>query len=67
MIDVPLIDELREVRRRLAEACGCDMARYVAMLRARATGPDPRAASRAAESEPQRDAAPTRQAGPAVK
>jgi len=32
MIDVPLIDELREVRRRLAEACQGDVVRYAQML-----------------------------------
>ena len=33
MIEIPLIDELREVRRRLSEACGNDAARYAEMLR----------------------------------
>jgi hypothetical protein len=33
MIEIPLIDELREVRRRLAEACQGDVARYAQMLR----------------------------------
>ena len=32
MIDIPLIDELREVRRRLSEQCGCDAERYATML-----------------------------------
>ena len=32
MIDIPLIDELREVRRRLSEQCGCDAGRYAKML-----------------------------------
>ncbi len=33
MIDIPLIDELREIRRKLAEACGSDPNRYADMLR----------------------------------
>ncbi len=33
MIIVPLIDELREVRRRLAESCQGDVIRYAQMLR----------------------------------
>ena len=33
MIEIPLIDELREVRRRLSEECGNDAARYAEMLR----------------------------------
>ena len=32
MIDVPLLDELREIRRRLSEAVGCDAERYAATL-----------------------------------
>jgi hypothetical protein len=32
MIDIPLIDELRETRRRLAEQQGNDVQRYAAML-----------------------------------
>ena len=37
MIEIPLIDELRETRRRLSEACGNDVARYAEMLREVAT------------------------------
>jgi hypothetical protein len=37
MIEIPLIDELREVRRRLSESCGNDVARYAEMLREVAT------------------------------
>lgn len=33
MIEIPLIDELREVRRRLSEAQAADPVRYAAMLR----------------------------------
>ena len=33
MIEIPLIDELREVRRRLSEAQALDPVRYAAMLR----------------------------------
>lgn len=33
MIHVPLLDELREIRRRLSEQCDGDMERYVRMLR----------------------------------
>ncbi len=33
MIEIPLIDELREIRRKLAEACGSDPKRYADMLR----------------------------------
>lgn len=33
MIDIPLIDELREIRRRMAEAQALDPVRYAAMLR----------------------------------
>jgi hypothetical protein len=33
MISVPLIDELRETRRRLADECGGDVDRYAEMLR----------------------------------
>ncbi|MDA1050210.1 MAG: hypothetical protein O3C40_06990 [Planctomycetota bacterium] len=33
MISVPLIDELRETRRRLADDCGGDLDRYAEMLR----------------------------------
>ena len=33
MISVPLIDELRETRRRLADECACDLDRYAEMLR----------------------------------
>ena len=33
MISVPLIDELRETRRRLADECGGDLDRYAEMLR----------------------------------
>ena len=33
MIQIPPLDELREVRRRLSEACGNDPARYAEMLR----------------------------------
>jgi hypothetical protein len=33
MIHVPLIDELRDTRRRLAEACGEDIELYAQMLR----------------------------------
>lgn len=44
MIEIPLIDELREVRRRLADQCGGDTQRYAAMLRATAVRhPAPRA------------------------
>jgi hypothetical protein len=32
MIDIPTLTELREVRRRLAEACGHDIDAYAAML-----------------------------------
>jgi hypothetical protein len=32
MIDIPLVEELRETRRRLAEQCGGDLQRYAAML-----------------------------------
>lgn len=32
MMDIPLVDELREIRRRLAEQCGGDAHRYAAML-----------------------------------
>jgi hypothetical protein len=32
VIDIPLIDELRETRRRLAEEQGNDVQRYAAML-----------------------------------
>jgi hypothetical protein len=32
MTDVPLVEELRETRRRLAEHCGKDVQRYAAML-----------------------------------
>ncbi len=32
MISVPLIDELRETRRRLAEECSGDLHRYAEML-----------------------------------
>ena len=35
MIEIPLIDELREVRRRLADACQGDVVRYAQMLRER--------------------------------
>ena len=35
MIEIPLIDELREVRRKLAEACQGDVVRYAQMLRER--------------------------------
>jgi hypothetical protein len=35
VIEIPLIDELREVRRRLADACQGDVARYAQMLRER--------------------------------
>ena len=34
MISVPLIDELRETRRRLADECAGDLDRYAEMLRA---------------------------------
>ena len=37
MIDIPLIDELREVRRRLSEQCGCDAERYAKMLQEEAS------------------------------
>jgi len=37
MIDIPLIDELREVRRRLSEQCGCDANRYAKMLQEEAS------------------------------
>ena len=37
MIDIPLIDELREVRRRLSERCGCDAERYARMLQEEAS------------------------------
>ncbi|MEX0817985.1 MAG: hypothetical protein WD070_00280 [Pirellulaceae bacterium] len=33
MISVPLIDELRETRRRLADECAGDLDRYAEMLR----------------------------------
>lgn len=33
MISVPLIDELRETRRRLADECSGDLQRYAEMLR----------------------------------
>jgi hypothetical protein len=33
MIQIPLIDELREIRRQLAERCGADPRRYAEMLR----------------------------------
>jgi hypothetical protein len=33
MISVPLIDELRETRRRLADGCSGDIQRYAEMLR----------------------------------
>jgi hypothetical protein len=33
MISVPLIDELRETRRRLADECSGDVQRYAEMLR----------------------------------
>lgn len=33
MIEIPLIDELREIRRRLSEANSTDPSRYAAMLR----------------------------------
>ena len=33
MISVPLIDELRETRRRLANECAGDLDRYAEMLR----------------------------------
>lgn len=33
MISVPLTDELRETRRRLADECGGDLDRYAEMLR----------------------------------
>lgn len=33
MIDIPTIDELREVRRRLAEQAGGDVQRYAESLR----------------------------------
>jgi hypothetical protein len=33
MIEIPLIDELREIRRRLSEEQGNDPVRYAAMLR----------------------------------
>ena len=33
MISVPLIDKLRETRRRLAEECSGDLQRYAEMLR----------------------------------
>lgn len=32
MIDIPVVNELRETRRRLAEQCGSDVHRYAAML-----------------------------------
>lgn len=31
-MEIPLVDELREIRRRLAEQCGGDVHRYAAML-----------------------------------
>jgi hypothetical protein len=37
MIDIPLIDELREVRRRLSEQSGCDAKRYAEMLQEEAS------------------------------
>jgi hypothetical protein len=33
MIEIPLLDELREIRRRLSEEQGNDPVRYAAMLR----------------------------------
>ena len=33
MIDIPLIDELRETRRRLADECSGNLQRYAEMLR----------------------------------
>jgi len=33
MIQIPLLDELREIRRRLSEQCEGDVPRYVEMLR----------------------------------
>lgn len=33
MIETPLIDELYEIRRRLAEQCGYDFKKYAEMLR----------------------------------
>ncbi len=33
MMEIPLIDEFREIRRRLAEACEGDVGRYTEMLR----------------------------------
>jgi hypothetical protein len=37
MIDVPLIDELREARRRLSQSCQEDLERYARMLQETAT------------------------------
>ena len=37
MIDIPLVDELREVRRLLSEQCGCDAERYAKMLQKEAS------------------------------
>jgi hypothetical protein len=37
VIDIPLIDELREVRRQLSEQCGCDAERYAEMLQEEAS------------------------------
>jgi len=34
MISIPIIEELRETRRRLAEEAGLDVQRYAALLRA---------------------------------
>jgi hypothetical protein len=33
MIEIPPIDELREIRRQLSESCGNDARRYAEMLR----------------------------------
>jgi hypothetical protein len=33
MIDVPLLDELREIRRRLSESCQNDPVKYAEMLK----------------------------------
>jgi hypothetical protein len=33
MTDIPLVEELRDTRRRLAEQCGNDVQRYATMLK----------------------------------